>query len=80
MEFASDSHPKKQENEWIGNSEKLYRTFQSAHPDGFVITDLDGHIIDTSDITKDIFKVTSKKDIIPDFRTFKDLKLKKPAK
>jgi len=64
MEFASDSHPKKQENEWIGNSEKLYRTFQSAYPDGFVITDLDGHIIDTSDITKDIFKVESKREII----------------
>jgi PAS domain S-box-containing protein len=64
MEFTRALHPQKQAYDWIGNSEKLYRTLQSAYPDGIVIMDLDGHIIDTSDITKDIFKVTSKKDII----------------
>lgn len=64
MEFTRAIHSQKQVNDWIGNSEKLYRTLQSAYPDGIVIMDLDGHIIDTSDITKDIFKVTSKKDII----------------
>ncbi len=64
MELPSTIHPQKQDNEWIGNSEKLYRTLQSAYPDGIVIMDLDGNIIDTSDITTDIFKVASKKEII----------------
>ncbi|MCF7953910.1 MAG: PAS domain-containing protein [Spirochaetales bacterium] len=64
MGFTHDKITIKQDNKWLENSEILYHNLLSAYPDGIVIMDLEGHIIDISAITVDILKENNKKEII----------------